>query len=184
MPVATVYPGNLKALTDLHLNREALQSAYEWAMRIMFRAPYESAQLEFDEAGKIVRWTISWLPATSDWDKKRQAYYKYKLTGNLEGQTGKWAVLNSDHSVEIFLTAGAAREHRRDPQAFIIRVDCEEDYVPGLKQQPPSIFFVGARPPESELAWDLREKYLAPQPATCQYVCGRRWMTATLQCLD
>ena len=82
-------------------------------MRIMFRAPYESAQLEFDEAGKIVKWTISWLPATSDWDKKRQAYYKYKLAGHLKGQTGKWAVLNSDHSVEMFSTAGAAREYRR-----------------------------------------------------------------------
>lgn len=110
MPVATVYPGNLKELDDLHLKREALQSAYEWAMRIMFRAPYESAQLEFDEAGNIVKWAISWLPATSDWDKKRQAYYKYKLAGHLKGQTGKWAVLNSDHSVEYLLDGRCCTE--------------------------------------------------------------------------
>ena len=113
MPFATVYPGTLKALDGLHLDRDALQSAYEWAMRTMFKAPYESAQLEFDEAGKIVDWKISWLPANSHWDKKREAHYKCKLAGHFKDQSGKWAVLKSDHSVEVFSTAGAARQYRR-----------------------------------------------------------------------
>ncbi len=97
MPSVTVSPGNLQELSKLKLNSESLQSAYEWAMRTMCAAPYTSAQLEFDKDGKIVDWNISWIPARSDWDQKREAYYKHKLAGHFAGLSGQWAVLNSDH---------------------------------------------------------------------------------------
>ena len=76
MPSVTISPGKLQELSKLKLGREPLQLAYEWAMRTMFAAPYTSAQLDFDKDGNIVGWNISWIPAHSDWDQKREAYYK------------------------------------------------------------------------------------------------------------
>lgn len=108
MPSVMVKPGAFEELEKLNLTPDALRPLYHWLTRTMFRAPYLHARVDFDDDQNFVGHDIEWEPIRTDWDKKRRAYYKYKLQGHFKDVSGQWAILNSDGSVEVYQTFGAA----------------------------------------------------------------------------
>ena len=89
----TVRGSDQRQIYALRLGREATQRALAWPLQVMFRAPYESAELDINSQGEVVKHRVKWQDCTTPYQQNRKRYYQYRLDNPKELQPvwGQWA---------------------------------------------------------------------------------------------
>ncbi len=111
----TVRGSDQRQIHSLQLGREATQRALAWPLQVMFRAPYEYAELDINSQGEVVKHRVKWQDCTTPYQQNRKRYYQYKLDNPKELQPvwSQWASFNSDGTAAVYNSASAAKAHKK-----------------------------------------------------------------------